>query len=253
MLEQSSMEARQLFNQPDYETCKANDRKEFGSIILKNNFWGRSKLKNPESGSLCSYKKGNLYGWKWELPTSASGVIGYPALQVGRNPFGKGGSPVMDFPVQVSNIKSIMVDYEVETEVKHKKYNLAFDLWLTNNKNYGLENITTEIMIWEDYFDFTSYGKRVANIITPFGTYDVLIGHLKNPKFSQDWKYIAFVRTSTRSKGQVDLGYLLNYLVRQGHISEKDYFTSIEFGNEIGNSSGYTMVKSFEWKLETID
>ena len=64
MLEQSSMEARQLFNQPDYETCKANDRKEFGSIILKNNFWGRSKLKNPESGSLCSYKKGNLYGWK---------------------------------------------------------------------------------------------------------------------------------------------------------------------------------------------
>lgn len=251
MVRSSSNEAQSLFNQPEFETCKPNDRKEFGSIILKNNLWGRSKLKNPSEAQLCAFKKGGQYGWKWQLPNSASGVIGYPALQVGRNPFGKGSSPVEEFPIKVSNVKSLKVDYAVETRVKHKKYNLAFDLWLANKEDYALENITTEIMVWEDYFDFTSYGKRVANIITPFGTYDVLIGHLDNPKFSQDWKYIAFVRTSTRDNGQVDLGHFLDYLVRQGHVSKDDYFTSIEFGNEIGNSSGYTLVKAFDWKLET--
>src|SRR5210317_101682 len=226
MVRSSSSEAQTLFTQPEYQTCKPDDRKDFGSIILKNNLWGRSKLKNPSDAALCAFKKGNHYGWKWQLPNSASGVIGYPALQVGRNPFGKGVSTVSEFPVKVSDVKSLSVDYAVETKVKHKKYNLAFDLWLANKKDYGLENITTEIMVWEDYFDFTSYGKRVANIITPFGVYDVLIGHLDNPKFSQDWKYIAFVRTSTRENGQVDLGHLLKYLVKQGHISKDDYFTS---------------------------
>lgn len=250
MVGRASQDAKKLYNSPDYETCKPDDRKEFGNVILKNNLWGRSKLKNSAEAKLCSYKKGNYFGWKWQLPDNASGVIGYPALQVGRNPFGKGRSNVSEFPVEVKKVKSLIVDYEVETRVKHRKYNLAFDLWLANKKDYGIENITTEIMVWEDYFDFTSYGKKVANIITPFGAYDVLTGHLKNPKFSQDWKYIAFVRTSPRSAGKVDLGFLLNYLVRNGHIASSDYFTSIEFGNEIGNSSGYTLVKSFDWSLK---
>ncbi len=251
MVKQASSEAQETYQNPDFETCTPDDRKEFGDIILKNNLWGRSKLNNPELAQLCSYKKGDYFGWKWQLPDNASGVIGYPALQIGRNPFGKGTSNVAEFPVQVKAIKALPVSFDVETQVKHKKFNLSFDLWLANKEDYGLENITTEIMVWEDYFDFTSFGKKVANIITPFGTYDVLMGHLENPKFSQDWKYIAFVRNSPRSGGEVDLGFLLHYLVRNGHISESDYFTSIEFGNEIGNSSGYTLIKNFDWSLVT--
>jgi len=250
MVRNASSHARKVWNEPDYETCKPDDRKTFDGVTLKNNLWGRSKLDQPESAVLCSFKQGESYSWKWELPNNASGVIGYPALQVGRNPFEKAASNVAEFPVKVGEIKHMPVNYAVETNVKHKKYNLSFDLWLTDKQDYALENIQTEIMVWEDYFDFTSYGKKTATIIAPFGTYEVFEGHLKNPKFSQDWQYIAFVRTTTRSEGEVDLAFFLEYLSKGGKISKEHYFTSIEFGNEIGNSSGYTLVKTFNWGLE---
>lgn len=250
MLGQASAKAQKLVSDSEYETCRQGERKQFDGVILKNNLWGKSKLKNPEQAVLCSYKKEGIYGWKWELPNNAGGVIGYPALQVGRNPFEKGVSNVEEFPIQVSKIAKLPVHYDVETHVKFRKYNLAFDLWLTDVEDYALGNIKTEIMIWEDYFDFTSFGKKVATILTPFGTYEVLEGHLENPKFSQDWQYIAFVRTVPRKKGEVDIAFFLEYLVSKGLISEDHYFTSIEFGNEIGNSSGFTVVHQFDWNLE---
>lgn len=251
MVGQASSHAKRLYQEPEYETCKIDHREYFNEVTLKNNLWGRSKLDKPEAARLCSFKSGDQYGWKWELPTNARGVIGYPAIQIGRNPFEKGNPPVAEFPVQVSEIETLRFSYDVETQVKHRKYNLAFDLWLTNAKDYGLKNITTEIMIWEDYFDFSPNGKKVATIISPSGSYDVYKGHLDNPAFSQDWDYIAFMRTSPRSKGEVDLSFFLTYLVKQGYISATDYFTSIEFGNEIGNSSGYTFIREFDWELQT--
>ena len=250
MVDKSSPQAKELVTQPDYETCKHGERKKFDRVILKNNLWGKSKLKSGSQPELCSFKRGEFFGWKWQLPNSASGVIGYPALQVGRNPFEKGESNVADFPVKVSAIKSLVVNYDVETHVKHRKYNLSFDLWLADAEAYALPNIKTEIMVWEDYFDFTSFGKKKETIITPFGTYDVLAGHLENPKFSQDWQYIAFVRTTPRQTGEVDLAFFLDYLAKNNMIDKDHYFTSIEFGNEIGNSSGITLIKKFDWKLE---
>ncbi len=250
MVSKASTQAQRLVTEADFETCKLGDRKKFGDVWLKNNLWGKSKLKEGSTPELCSFKKGEYYGWKWQLPNNAGGVIGYPALQIGRNPFENGNEETTGFPVMVKDIKSLKVSYDVETHVKHKKYNLAFDLWLTDAKDYKLENIQTEIMIWEDYFDFTSYGKKQETIITPFGTYDVLAGHLENPKFSQDWQYIAFVRKTTTQKADIDLAFFLNYLVENKMIASTHYFTSIEFGNEIGNSSGITMVRKFDWELK---
>lgn len=250
MLGQASLKAQRLVSDPEFETCKQGERKKFDGVILKNNLWGKSKLKNPEQAILCSYKKEGLFGWKWELPNNSGGVIGYPALQVGRNPFEKGVSNVAEFPVQVDRIEKLPVTYDVESHVKYRKYNLSFDLWLTDAEEYALGNIKTEIMIWEDYFDFTSFGKKVSTIITPFGTYDVLAGHLENSKFSQDWQYIAFVRTIPRTKGEIDIAFFLQYLLSKEMISKEHYFTSIEFGNEIGNSSGITVVHQFDWSLE---
>ena len=249
MLANASTQAQKLVTEPDYSTCELGERKRFGKIILKNNLWGESKLKDKDSIMLCSFKKGTNYGWKWKLPKNARGVIGYPALQVGNNPFW-GGEKIDEFPIKLNKINELTVIYDVETHVKYKKYNLSFDLWLVNSEKYTNKNITTEIMIWEDYFDFTSFGKKEETIITPFGTYDVLVGHLLNPKFSQDWTYVAFVRKSPRSKGSVDIAFFMKYLMEKNIVNKDDYFTSIEFGNEIGNSSGLTIVKQFDWALK---
>ena len=249
LVSNASVQAQKLVTESDFTTCTFGESKKFGEILLKNNLWGRSKLGDEGPVELCSFKKDGYFGWKWQLPDNARGVIGYPALQVGNNPFSN-KEKVPNFPVKLNEISKLTVTYDVETHVKHKKYNLAFDLWLVNKEQFTNKDITTEIMIWEDYFNFTSYGKKKETIITPFGTYDVLVGHLLNPKFSQDWTYVAFVRKTPRSKGEVDIAFFMEYLAETNIVNREDYFTSIEFGNEIGNSSGVTLIKQFDWILE---
>jgi hypothetical protein len=247
----ASPEVQLTLANPDFKSCKSGDYQDFGEVVLKNNLWGASKVKKG-TPKLCTFKKDNFFGWKWEVPNKASGVIGYPALQLGNSPFRKITTIKNNLPVQISKIENLEVTYDFETKVKHKKFNLAFDIWLTNKQFSTKENIITEIMIWENYNSFTSYGKKQETIITPFGSYAVYVGYLKNPKFGQDWQYIAFVldKNQRRNKATVNVGYFLNYLVKNNLISKKDYLATLELGNEIGNSSGFTVVKDFNWKLD---
>lgn len=248
----SSLDMQSIFSNPESSSCELGFNFDFDDKMLKNNLWGKNKLKNgvPE---LCIYRNKDHFAWKWKIPTNAKGVIGYPAIQIGQSPFWNIKKEKYGFPVNVSKIAQLSIDYDFETYVKHNKFNLAFDLWLTDVQYSTKENIKVEIMIWEDYFDFKSYGKKLETIITPFGVYKVRAGYLKNPKYAQDWKYIAFVRQQTRSRGTVDVNHFLNYLIDKNMIS-KDYFLScLELGNEIGNSSGMTLVKRFEYIFQKVE
>ncbi len=250
MISKASANARKLVRESDFKSCRVGHRKKMdGDVTLKNNLWGKSKVKRG-TAELCVFTRGNDCGWEWKIDNTASGVIGYPALEIGRSPWGgKERKDSGGFPLLVEDVGELDVSYNFETHVKHKKFNLSFDIWLTDVAKADNKNITTEIMIWEDYFDFSSYGRVIEKIITPFGRYKVYKGYLKNDKFAQDWVYIAFVRESPRSEGKVDVKHFLDYLVKNNHISGKDYFASLELGNEVGNSSGITLVKEFDWKL----
>ncbi|MDC8004127.1 hypothetical protein POV27_08690 [Aureisphaera galaxeae] len=249
--QKASADARKLVTESDFKTCKEGHREKLeNQVTMKNNLWGKTKVKRGNV-ELCIFKEGENCGWEWKIDNSASGVIGYPALEIGRTPWGgKKRKNSGGFPLLVSEIDALDVSYNFETHVKHRKYNLAFDIWLTDVSQADNKNITTEIMIWEDYFDFSSYGKVIESILTPFGRYKVYKGYLKNDKFAQDWVYIAFVRESPRSEGKVDVKHFMDYLLENEHVSPTDYFASLELGNEIGNSSGITLVKEFEWKLK---
>lgn len=246
---QRSAEAKSLEKKSDSTNCKANSYTKLPGLILKNNLWGKSRIKKGEA-HLCTFQKEEGVGWKWQVPENAKGVIGYPAVQVGPGPWSNAKEEVHGFPIQLEAIKELSVDYETEIYVKHKKYNLAFDLWLSSEFQSNKSTITTEIMIWEDAFDFKSYGKKVDEIYTSFGTYDVMKGYLKNDEFGQNWHYFAFIRQGNRKKGNVDLQFFLQYLIKNHAVNPHNFLTSVEFGNEIGNSSGFTMVKKFELHLD---
>lgn len=49
-------------------------------------------------------------------------------------------------------------------------------------------------MIWEDYNKFKPFGKKVGNVITTFGQYDIYRGHIIKKDLNTSWDYIAFVR-----------------------------------------------------------
>ena len=245
---QRSDAAKQLHESGENKQCEINSKQYFDDFILHNNLWGKSRLKG-DSATLCTYQSGSLVGWEWQMPKDAKGVIGYPSIMLGSGPW-KVERKLHGFPVQIDSVQVLQVDYGTEMFIKGKKYNLAFDLWLSSAFRSTAETVTTEIMVWEDYNDFRSFGKKVEDLQSPFGVYEVMKGYLKNEKFGQNWQYFAFVSKDKRQSGSVDLKYFLDYLVREHDVDPEQFITSVEFGNEIGNSSGFTLVKKFDWIIE---
>lgn len=248
LLESRSETAKKLENKSSDTNCKLNSKRVYDAFELNNNLWGESRLKCQEA-HLCTYYSEDGFGWKWDVPYNARGVIGYPNIKMGPGPWRSSKEKVHGFPIKIEEITELKVTYDTEIYVKHKKYNLAFDLWLSSEFQSNQNTITTEIMIWEDFFDFRSYGKKVDEITTDFGVYEVMSGYLKNEEFNQDWQYFAFVRKEKRNNGELDVKYLLDYLVKHQKVNPQEFITSVEFGNEIGNSSGFTLIKNYELTL----
>ncbi len=229
---------------PNHVLCQNKGNQKFKSYRLNNNLWGKAKIRKG-TASLCTYKKGDLIGWEWKVPKQAGGVVGYPAVQVGPGPW-ENSNFMKEFPKKVKDITKLSVIYNADYVLPVKKYNLSFDLWLSESLPSSKEKISTEIMIWEDEKRFGSHGKKVDYIRTPFGEYEVRKDYLKNDEWGQDWNYIAFLRKDKRNKGTVDLAYLLNYLQQKGWINPQHYLMSIEFGNEISNNNGFTILREFK-------
>lgn len=243
-----SAQAKALEWQADTVNCHKNTTHQHLTYTILNNLWGESNL-NKDTASLCTYSRDNDFGWKWKVPAHAKGVIGYPSVRVGTGPWTASKGGVNGLPIRIDSIQTLKVDYATEIYTQHKTYNLAFDIWLNAVLPASQNNITTEIMVWEDYYDFNTYGKKVDEIVTDFGTYKVMKGYLKDEKFNQDWQYYAFVRENPRQAGQVDFKVFIDYLIQHHALNPTNFATSVEFGNEIGDSNGFTLVKKFDFTL----
>lgn len=224
-----------------FSSCENQSSWRLNGVLLNNNLWGASRVKKGVA-HLCVYQTDSTWAWVWDVPAKSRGVIGYPAVKVNAK------THPDSFPVKVGSIADLEVNYTMQTFVNSHKYNLAFDLWLGQVSPH--RKTSTEIMVWEEAQDFNSYGKEIDEIETSFGTYTVKAKYLKNETFKQDWMYIGFIRKNHRQKGRVNVQELLEYLVRKQLISADEYLFSIELGNEIGNSTGYTTLKRFDWSME---
>jgi len=61
---------------------------------------------------------------------------------------------------------------------------------------------------------------------------------------------VAFARTEKRRNGKVDVDELLEYLVNKGIVASDSYLSSIEIGNEVSNTEGYTIFKEFDISIK---
>lgn len=87
MIGNTSERVQSLLNTADYSNCEGGHKDIENDVRLKNNLWRKSKLKKG-TARLCTFTKDDVCGWEWEIDKSAGGVIGYPALEVGRSPLG---------------------------------------------------------------------------------------------------------------------------------------------------------------------
>lgn len=243
-----------LTGNPDYTSCEKYNTYRFDELMMENNMWNADNLP-PGSFSQCiyHYKEGitSLFGWQWSYADNQHGVNAYPEVIYGVKPwYADQGSTTIHIPVRIGDITTCKVDYELECYVDDGEYNLAFDNWICQTSNITPENIRFEFMIWEDYQDLTAFGDLRGQVTTSNGTYNLYKGEPDWEPAGCNWTYLAFVRTSKRQSGMVDVDEMMQYLIVQNILSPDHYLASLELGNEVGNSSGYTVFKKFEVVVE---
>lgn len=251
LLDQIPMELQKVFIEPTVEECGDFSLINQAEINIENNTWNATNLA-PGSYEQCIYQYNNAenwVGWKWSYPATAEGINAYPQLIYGKKPW-HSGSTTTALPIEIDQIERLKVQYAVAISRNEGEYNLAFDNWISSAASSRPEEIQFEFMIWEDYHEIIPFGDFIANVVTPNGTYDLYTGEPSWEPEGTNWTYIAFVRTSKRTEGTVDIDLLLQYLVDQGIVPGESYLSSIEFGTEIGNSKGFAVIKSFNINLE---
>ncbi len=243
-----------LIEHSSYSSCTKSNTYRFEELMLENNLWNSDNLP-PGSFSQCIYQYQNgislLFGWEWSFTKDQHGVNAYPEVINGLKPwYSSVGSTTTYLPKKINEISKLKVNYDIEQYIDDGEYNLAFDNWICSSSSSTPESILFEFMIWEDSQNLTAFGDYQGDIITSNGVYKFYKGEPDWEPPGCNWTYLAFVRVEKRSSGKVDVDELLDYLVNHGIVQPESYLSSIELGNEVGNSKGYTVFKSFAVEIE---
>ena len=223
------------------------------SFLYVNNVWNQGTIKR-ENRLQCLLKRvvdgKEQHGWRWRWPRGSGEVKAYPEVIYGHKPW-LSTSTTGALPRRISAIKEFTVAYDVRMHA-HGRYNLAFDIWVTNNDRPTPAAITHEIMIWVgDRTDaWEPYpGKWVKSVMVGGAAYDLYV------KLHAEWLtehgspnvvYIAFNARMARLSGGIDIREFLDYLTENGHLSAEGFVASVELGNEVMHGTGELWLKTYE-------
>ena len=238
-------EEKLLFN----STPNTSDR---GIFRACNNKWGEWKLKKGEKYLQDFFQSNTKIGWYYMTPNKNRGVIGYPELFIGKSPFG-GESNSEHLPKKIDDINILNATYDVSMYIKPKKYNLAFDLWVTKEGKNQTSDISHEIMIWEDRNVSMPAGRFKGEVRTTSGTYRMY--HTYMDRTSENlgtpgWYFTAFVRKEGTRSNTVNLKEFIYIMLLNGILDENHFISTVEFGNEIYNACGYTIVNDYKLDIK---
>jgi len=219
-----------------------------GRYRYENNVWGMKKATGKFEQCLLSRERNGKkeIGWTWSWPGFDPSVFAYPEVVVCWKPW-SGATSDQRFPILVSAVKTMTLEYEVETEVTGS-YNLAPEIWLTDTARPNPKSITTEVMFWMDYTEGARPAGSIVDHVDLNGTsYELWredsIGVDANGK---GWRLLTFKSPARKLKGQIDIAALLRHLTTANLANVSDYVASVEFGNEVMGGTGTTWLKHFD-------
>lgn len=220
---------------------------------LSNNVWNRQAA-GTSPYTQCLTAQGPLsskqFGWSWNWPTTTSTVLAYPEVIIGWKVWEGGLSNYSPLPKKISSLTRFDWNYSVTVNTSGK-HNLATDIWLTHSGVTSLgpniPDVTTEIMIWTDGYDWNP-GQTMAGTIVVNGiTFEVwYTPNMQDHSGSttHTWTYVAYRTTVPTLTVNLDVKALLSDAVNRGFISAEDYVSDVELGNEVMTGSGQTWINS---------
>jgi serralysin len=230
-----------------------------GKAITNNGWYTLNNVWNPgtmvenkdffieSTTNRANMSHGTTFTWSFPFTTEyGAPVRAYPEIIFGPAPMG-GGQKASDvggvFPLQVSSIASLAINYDVSISGNTSGFNVAFDIWLTKTPGgSGAAAVSNEIMIWTHSGDFPAFGPQV-------GTYaqgDVTF------KIYHTGTYTALVADSDQFKGSIDFVAMLAKLVELGIVSRNEYLASIELGSEVFSGTGSLTINNLDIAATTV-
>jgi len=237
------------------QDCQAWSMHHDGRYRYENNVWGSKKAKGKFKQCLLTRQRDGKteLGWSWDWPGFDPSVFAYPEVVVGWKPWSGGATTDPRFPLKVSDVHTLTLDYEVESEVTGS-YDLAPEIWLTSagaSAKPNPQSITTEVMFWMDHTE----GARPAGQIVD----EVPLNGVKYELWREDsigvdangkgWRLLSFKSPQKQLKGSIDIAALVRYLVEKQLAAPSDYLASVEFGNEVMGGTGTTWIRQFDLKV----
>ena len=217
----------------------------------ENNQWGSGKEHSSFQQCLLEHDVDGttVHGWSWIWPGTDTSVFAYPEIIFGWKPWTGGKSSDKRFPMRVSDMQQLKIQYEVETEATGS-YNLAPEVWIINQRSAAGEPnprlITAEVMFWQEAGGEARPAGTVVDRPEIGGlTYELWQMDHAGDNGNGGWRLLSFKTPTTMRKGTVPVDDLLRYLVKKGLINANEYIATVEFGNEISGGSGTTWVKKF--------
>lgn len=231
---------------PDVLLAADDATAALGALVAMNNTWGRGALIEGRDyrQSVAHGPEGIRMNWSW--PEGDGRVLGFPELIVGRKPWGgpTGGDLL---PLRLDAAEGLTARWRADWGGETGKFNLAFDLWISDAPQVGPDTVRAEVMVWIKTADFPSSGVSPGELALDglSGPLFVNPGHGNNP--GESWTYLAWLPASGEGirSGSLDLGALLARLVADGRLEGDHWLTSVEFGPEITGGAGWVAVTEF--------
>ncbi len=223
-----------------------------GRYRLLNNSWNKGATTGRHRQKIF-VKDDNgktVFGWVWKWRDS-SGVATYPEVQVGHSPWNGEVSPNSGFPF-LAGTKPLVVDYDIALEASGS-YNLAFEFWVLSGLPPSKDTITHEVMIWVAGERLGAAGSEVGKATVQGTTYAVNLQKNHGDASGQNqntWTIISLLADRPVLHGPLDVGKIIDYLLKQGLLNPQHYIANLELGDEVQRGSGTTVVRNYNVRLE---
>jgi len=199
-----------------------------------NNVWNK-QLGNGWQCINLPNKQSFSWNWNW-VDNKKTVPISYPSVIFGDKPWDCQGTTARTLPCIVSSLKQLYVAHDYALNSDGGKYNVAYSLWLTDGPFSSVKAIRAEVMVWvESSGDVQPYGYP-DHLIEDTENY-TLYKH-KRTEGTKRWDCYSFKLKQSHRIALINLGELLQNLIKNQGLSTDLYLTDVEFGTEIWNGQG---------------
>jgi len=218
-----------------------------GSFWALNNVWGAGALVNgvdyTQSISIdrSTFPNGVTMSWSWPNGTA---IFSYPEIVYGaQQSFAIPTRTDMPPPTQVAAFTNLSAQYSLSISGQTRKFDVAFDLWLTSRPDGGIED---ELMVLvHDQWTPVPQAQNIGTV----GSFRIYLAHNWGNS-GQTWNLIQLKPATDTLAATISLSDILKTLVWNGVLTGSEYISGIELGAEVAGGSGSLTINSLGYRWE---